>query len=157
MTKEVDMSIGRKSCLSVLAIVVLFGLLVGAQPLTAGDVWINEVGSLLVIENIAADGRIEGCYINNAPCTGCRGTPYPLVGWHLPSTNTMTFTVIWNNGHENCCSLTAWTGFFSPTDSRICTLWQLVRTGTWSVDQILQGRDVFYRYCGHAPVCCAED
>ena len=62
-----------------------------------------------------------------------------MVGWSYES--NITFTVMWINSTEDCHSITSWTGYFTATG--FTTLWQLVRTGTTSPSQILQGSDTF--------------
>ena len=135
----------RRSLWFVVAAVALFAAMVSAHAIESGDVWINEYGSSLTIEGITTDGQIYGHYINCAPCTRCRATEYPVTGWVLFGTNTITFTVKWDNPYENCHSLTAWTGFYDSTCDQIHTCWQLVLNGTKSVHEIRQGLDTFRR------------
>jgi hypothetical protein len=44
-----------------------------------------------------SEGRITGFYINRATGFHCIGSPYPVTGWVLDGTNTITFTVKWEN------------------------------------------------------------
>jgi hypothetical protein len=107
--------------------------------------WMNERGSTLYIEDVDSEGRIAGFYINRASGFNCIGTPYPVTGWVLEGTNTVTFTVKWENTVENCQSLTSWTGFFSSDGQTMTTLWQLVPNGATNPSQILTGSDSFTR------------
>lgn len=116
-----------------------------AQNCLQESAWQNQGGSTLYIEDIDSEGGITGIYINRAAGFGCQNTPYPLTGWVLENTNTITFTVKWENTSANCQSLTAWTGFFSSDCQTISTLWQLVVNGTTSTNQILKGADNFSR------------
>lgn len=115
------------------------------QAITAPSVWENQSGSYLYIDQIKPDGQLVGHYINNDTHFHCVGTPYPLTGWVISGTNTITFTVKWDNSYANCQSLTSWTGFLNSEGSRITTLWQLVSNGTTSTRQIVQGSDTFVR------------
>jgi len=105
--------------------------------------WQNQRGSTLYIEDIDSEGLITGLYVNQAAGFSCQGTPYPVTGWVLAGTNTITFTVKWENTTQNCQSLTAWTGFFSSDGQTMTTLWQMVVNGTTSTSQIYQGSDTF--------------
>ena len=122
---------------------VLFGLFLvtgyAAAQLEPGSTWWNQSGSMLTIEHIGSDGKITGTYTNGNTNFNCVGTPYPVTGW--VSGNVITFTVSWNNRHESCGSLTAWTGFYE--DGKITALWQLVREGTAATDKIYRGEAVF--------------
>lgn len=116
-----------------------------AQSCLQESTWQNQRGSTLYIEDIDSEGKITGHYINRASGFNCQGTPYPLTGWVLENTNTITWTVKWENTSENCSSLTSWTGFFSSDCQSMSTLWQLVVNGTTSTKQIWQGADNFTR------------
>lgn len=125
-------------------VIVLLSCLAILPALEAQEsTWQNQSGSTLSIEDVDSEGLITGYYINRASGFGCQNTPYPVTGWVLPGTNTITFTVKWENTTQNCQSLTAWTGFFSADGQTITTLWQLVVNGTTSTGQILKGSDTF--------------
>jgi len=105
----------------------------------AGSTWVNQRGSTVTFTAVGPGGLLQGYYVNRAPGFGCQNTPYPVTGWSYES--DIAFTVIWNNATENCHSITAWTGFFTPTG--FATLWQLVKTGTTDPSQIIRGSDTF--------------
>ena|GEM_PF-4889473 len=108
------------------------------------DTWQNQSDSYLIINSVSTNGLITGQYLNNSPEYHCKGTYYPVTGWQLPGTNTVTFTVKWDNPYENCQSLTSCTGF-TPGTTTINTLWQLVSNGMQSTGQIIQGSDTLQR------------
>lgn len=116
-----------------------------AQSCLLESAWQNQSGSTLYLEDIDSEGKITGLYINRAAGFSCQNTPYPLTGWVLENTNTISLTVKWENTSDNCHSLTSWTGFFSSDCQTMSTLWQLVVNGTTSTKQIYQGSDNFTR------------
>ena len=118
---------------------------VAAKSCPGVSEWRNDRGSTLLIERIDEQGRIEGSYINRAAGFRCRDTRYPVTGWLLQETRTITFAVKWDNAHENCGSQTAWTGMFDATCEQLTTRWQLVRQGALDADEILTGGSVFRR------------
>jgi avidin family protein len=134
----------KVSALALLAILAFTGQ-TAAQSCLQESAWQNSRNSSLFLEDISSEGLISGYYINRAAGFGCQNTAYPVTGWILENTNTITFTVKWENTAENCQSITAWTGFFSPDCRTITTLWQLVVNGTTSTGQISQGQDTFTR------------
>jgi len=71
--------------------------------------WINELGSVLVIDRIQSDGEIVGNY---ASSTGVDGKIFPMQGWINaseinPAEINVAFTVRW----EGYGSITSWTGY----------------------------------------------
>lgn len=116
-----------------------------AQVCPGESTWKNQRGSTLHIEDIDTEGKITGYYINKAKGYACQGTPYPVTGWVLEGTNTITFAVKWENTVENCSSITAWTGFFNKDCDRLTALWQLVINGATDPSQIIKGMDTFTR------------
>ncbi len=116
-----------------------------AQQCPGRSSWTNQRGSTLYIENITAEGFITGSYINRAAGYHCQNSPYPVIGWVLQGTNTITFAVKWDNATENCASQTAWTGFFGANCQKLSTSWELVKNGTTDPAQILKGEDQFTR------------
>ncbi len=91
--------------------------------------WVNELGSVLVIDTVANDGQIIGKY---ASSTGVDGKIFPLQGWinasaDHPTEINVAFTVRW----EGYGSLTSWTGYCLEDEdsSSIKTIWNLVRSG----------------------------
>lgn len=130
-------------CATILRSTAFFTLLlcssVFSQEILQGVVWQNEYGSTLHIESVSPTGQITGYYINKAPGFSCQNTPYAVTGWTY--SNTITFSVRWDNTSQNCNSQTAWTGFVSQ--GKIITLWQLVTTSMTNPNQILKGEDIF--------------
>lgn len=127
---------------------LLLALMLFAAPAAAqnpGDyegLWTNERGSALYITDVSDEGLITGWYVNNAPGFSCQGTPYPLTGWMLFGTNTVTFSVKWENTSANCQSLTTWAGTFTSMMSTITTTWLLVQNNQPTP---MQGQDTFTR------------
>ena len=110
-----------------------------SQGLTAASVWVNQVGSLLSINSIDANGLLTGTYINKEAGYGCQNSSYPVTGFVYGT--VISFTVNWQNSVETCNSITSWTGFYF--NGQISTLWQLVVSGSTSTSQIVQGSDTF--------------
>ena len=121
------------------ALAVSFAAVAPAQELTAGSVWVNQRGSLLDIQQIRPDSSFTGTYINKAAGYRCQNTPYPVIGWVIGS--AITFSVRWSNSHENCNSVTAWSGFLFG--GQIQTKWNLAISGSSDPSQIVSGADVF--------------
>lgn len=135
----------KKCYYSIVVFVTLFSLwgsIAIAQNCPEQSAWKNQRGSTMHID-IDSTGMITGYYINNEQGTFCQGTPYPVIGWILDGTNTITFSVRWSNASENCSSITSWTGFFNEDCSKLTTRWQLVVDGTTDPSQIKKGEDVF--------------
>jgi hypothetical protein len=87
--------------------------------------WINELGSVLVIDELSEDHQIIGEYKSS---TGVDGKVFPLLGWVNNSDGevvSLSFSVRW----EGYTSITSWTGSCDTTDEgpRIKVLWHLVR------------------------------
>lgn len=116
-----------------------------AEGFPEESTWKNQSGSVLHIEDIDSEGKITGLYVNHESGYQCKDTPYPVTGWVLEGTNTITFTVKWENTHQNCQALASWTGFVSEDRKTITTLWQLVQNETNDSGQIRKGEDVFTR------------
>lgn len=114
--------------LAILFISVYSSILVGQSCADLTGHWINELGSLLVIDKIETDGSITGEYRSS---TGVDGQVFPLMGWvnnysgEEPKVPSIAFSVRW----EGYNSITSWTGSCdSDSDGpRIKTLWNLVR------------------------------
>jgi hypothetical protein len=95
----------------VLALVVLVTASVSAfaQSLPSWSYWTNQRGSVMKIFTVEPSGNFTGVYINNASGFGCQGPPgFALTG--RSSGPNVTFTVVWNNGIQNCNSTTTWWG-----------------------------------------------
>lgn len=92
--------------------------------------WINDLGSVLVIDQVGENGSIIGKY---ASSTGVDGKIFPLLGWvntseEHPDEVNISFTVRW----EGYGSITSWTGYCLDQPeggSSIKTMWNLVRSG----------------------------
>ena len=109
--------------LLILISVVLFQPVLFSQEIT-GE-WINELGSVLVIDSISAYDIIHGVYKSSS---GVDGKVFELSGTvNQGDTDVMAiaFRVRW----EGYSSITSWTGFMdSDSEGRyIKTLWHLVR------------------------------
>jgi hypothetical protein len=90
--------------------------------------WENELGSILVVEQISSTGQIIGEYKSSS---GVDGKVFPLLGWvnnynaDTGSAVSIAFSVKW----EGYSSITSWTGTCSNDEEgpKIKTLWHLVR------------------------------
>jgi len=101
----------------------LFYYGVSAQDLTGS--WINELGSVLVIDSIATDGSIQGVYKSSS---GVDGKTFELTG-AVNQGNTDVIAIAFRVRWEGYSSITSWTGF-AHIDSEgpyIKTMWHLVR------------------------------
>jgi hypothetical protein len=68
---------------AIAAAIILRAALTPAQAqmkLTAGSLWVNQLGSVLTINNIASNGLITGTYVTNVGCDA--GQPQPMTGWY---------------------------------------------------------------------------
>lgn len=92
-----------------------------AQSPAVTGTWVNDHGSVLVIQSVGADGRVAGTYANNAPGYKCAGVAFPIVGWIDGS--RISYTVRWKNGSVDCASITSWTGYFN--EGRLGVEWVL--------------------------------
>lgn len=110
--------------------------------LKGATTWVNQSGSIMTI-SVNSKGAVSGQYINRAAGTKCQGTPYKISGWAL--NNFISFSVRWDNAHENCNSITGWTGYATADSSgkiNIKTKWNLVYQSA-SGSQIQPGEDTF--------------
>jgi hypothetical protein len=94
-----------------------------ANELTAPSVWENQSGSLLYVDEIDADGRFAGRYVNGAVGYACQGIEYDVEGRIFDP--LITFDVVWRAEAETCHTITSWTGEVSG--DVIETEWSLVR------------------------------
>ena len=116
-----------------------------AQPaqaqtkLTAGTSWVNELGSVLTINSIGANGLMTGTYVTNVGCGA--GQPQPMTGWYYSGQTggAMTFTVNW----QGCNSLTSWSGQYNYSNANIQTLWYLAAAAAPAWNGINAGADTF--------------
>ena len=94
-------------------------------------------GSTLAIEAIdPTTGQMTGRYTNNASGYSCQGTAYPVIGYIY--NDLIGWAVRWSNTHEDCKSITDWTGYYDSGTRTITTKWNLVY-GT----KISPGSDTF--------------
>jgi hypothetical protein len=109
------------------------------NKLTAGSSWVNELGSVLTINNVASNGLMTGTYVTKVGCDA--GLPQPMTGWYY-SGNTggaITFTVNW----QSCNSLTSWTGQYNYSNNNFQTLWYLAAAAAPAWNGINAGTDTF--------------
>jgi len=120
-----------------LALLVVSGVAAFAQGLPPWSIWTNQRGSLMKVFAIDGQGNFTGVYINNAQGFRCQGPPgFPLTG-HTRGT-AVTFTVVWNNGIQNCNSKTIWNGVVRG--KVMPTKWVLISAGPPQ-----RGADLFTR------------
>lgn len=93
-----------------------------AQSPAVTGTWVNDHGSVLVIQSVGSDGSVAGTYANNAPGYKCAGVAFPIVGW-MDGTR-ISYTVRWKNASVDCASITSWTGYFNG--DRLGVEWVLV-------------------------------
>lgn len=107
--------------------------------LTAGSTWVNELGSVLTINNIASNGLMSGTYVTNVGCNA--GQPQPMTGWYYSgnSGGAMTFSVIW----QGCNSVTSWSGQYNYSNGQFTTLWYLTAASAPAWNGINAGTDTF--------------
>lgn len=109
-----------------ISILLLSSLFAQAQDLEGH--WQNELGSVLVIDSLDADGALYGSYRSSS---GTDGRVFPLIGhWNKKSSDesyAISFTVHW----KDYGSITAWSGYTDEDENGpiIKTLWHLVRPG----------------------------
>ncbi len=122
---------------SVIAFVLLAATSVSAfaQSLPSWSIWTNQRGSIMKIFNVGPQGDFTGVYINNAPGFSCQGPPGFALTGHASGTK-VTFTVVWNNGWQNCNSKTVWSGV--DQGNLMPTQWILTGTGG-----TMRGSDLF--------------
>ncbi len=118
-----------------IASIVYGGPAVAQQAPAASSEWVNELGSILTIGSIGADGLMTGTYVSAVGCGA--GTVRPMTGWY--NKDAMTFTVNW----QECNSLTSWTGNVASSYVTIVTLWQLTVSGSPQWNSIIAGADTF--------------
>ncbi|MCJ7993567.1 hypothetical protein J5N58_02950 [Rhizobium cremeum] len=103
--------------------------------------WQNQSGSTMTI-TVDSNDQVSGQYINRASGTGCQNSPYPISG--RVDGNFIAFAVAWDNGTENCNSVTGWAGYAQASGStiEIVTQWNLAYQGGGG-PAIEQGKDLF--------------
>ncbi|MGB6502116.1 MAG: avidin/streptavidin family protein [Xanthobacteraceae bacterium] len=124
---------------SIIAFVTLVATTVAAfaQGLPSWSVWQNQRTSIMKVFAVDQQGNFTGVYINNAQGFACQGLPgFPLTG-HTSGVK-VTFTVVWNNGIQNCNSKTVWSGVVQG--NAMPTQWILTGSGGTQ-----RGSDLFPR------------
>ncbi len=112
--------------------------------------WTNQSGSTMTLL-FNCDGsqvgvcQLSGTYVNNAAGFLCQGTPYPLTGVYYINTQTISWSVAWSNAHEDCASVTGWTGYLdiSSNPLQFETDWNLAYSTGGSGRAIMPGHDTF--------------
>jgi len=107
--------------------------------LTAGSSWVNELGSVLTITNVAANGLMTGTYVTNVGCDA--GQPQPMTGWYYGGNTggAITFSVIW----QGCNSVTSWSGQYNTSNGNFQALWYLTAAAAPAWNGINAGSDTF--------------
>jgi hypothetical protein len=123
-------------------VVILLALPLPAHAqskLTAGSAWVNELGSVLTITNVAPNGLMTGTYVTNVGCGS--GVQQPMTGWYYqgPTGGAITFSVYWNG----CNSVTSWSGQFDNQTGRFKTLWYLTLAAASAWNGVNAGSDTF--------------
>ena len=111
-----------------------------AQPPSVTGTWVNDHGSVLVIQSIGANGSVTGTYANNAAGYKCAGVAFPLVGWM--DGQRISYTVLWKNASVDCNSITSWTGYFNA--GRLGVEW-VVTFDEYGAPTIRTGSDSYTR------------
>ena len=114
------------------------------------SVWKNQEGSTASFSFKQSSSNpnvwdISGSYVNNAAGYHCQGTAYPISGSLYAPNLTATFDVVWSNAHEDCKSVTGWTGYFlaGTTGYSLSTKWNLAYQNSSGDYQIVSGEDEF--------------
>ena len=107
--------------------------------LTAGSSWVNQLGSVLTINNIAPNGLMTGTYTSKVGCSA--GTAQPMTGWYYGGSTggAITFSVFWNG----CNSVTSWSGQYNYQNAQFQTLWYLTLASAPAWNGINAGTDTF--------------
>lgn len=87
--------------------------------------WVNELGSVLVINDISDDHQIIGEYRSS---TGVDGEVFPLLGW-VNNTEGQVVSIAFSVRWEGYGSITSWTGSCDSDEEgpRMKVLWHLAR------------------------------
>jgi hypothetical protein len=125
----------------VTALLLFIAATVGAsaQSLPVPSFWMNQRGSYMNLYTMDPQGNFTGVYMNNAEGFKCRyspsNPPYKVTGQAHGA--NVTFTVVWNNGVQDCNSTTVWRGHV--IGQTMPTSWVLYGPGI----QPQYGSDVF--------------
>lgn len=101
--------------------------IISAQSLIGS--WQNELGSVLKVDSISANGFIFGAYHSSS---GVDGKIFPLQGWMNKSEDDLSLAVAFTVRWDGYGSITSWSGYYVDGDEAqpfIKTLWHLVRPG----------------------------
>lgn len=117
------------------------------SPITPGR-WIDQKGSILMIEQITEGGKISGYYLNQDDTWGCKGIRFPVTGWAYG--NVAAFSANWKPGVEFCPYLVNWTGIYllqeDPHGKKgLVTQWYLAMDGSEESTDLVKGQSVFTR------------
>ncbi len=127
---------------TIAAAVTLWAALSPAQAqtkLTSGSSWVNELGSVLTINNIASNGLMSGTYVTATGCSA--GQQQPMTGWYYGGNTggAITFSVYWTG----CNSVTSWSGQYNYSNGQFQTLWYLTAASAPVWNGINAGTDTF--------------
>lgn len=111
------------------------------SPLTAGASWVNELGSVLTITSVAANGLMTGTYTT---ATGCDAhIAQPMTGWYYGNSSgsggAISFSVFW----AGCNSVTSWSGQYDTSNGHFKALWYLTLAAMPAWNGIYAGADSF--------------
>jgi hypothetical protein len=81
----------------------------GAQSFAPQTTWVNDHGSVLVIQSIGPDGSLTGTYSNSAPGSPCNNVAFPLAGW--VDGDRIIYAIRRKNAAVDCGSVTSWTAY----------------------------------------------
>jgi hypothetical protein len=110
------------------------------STLASGSSWVNELGSILTINNIASNGQMTGTYVTKVGCSA--GTQQPMIGWYYSGSSgggAITFSVYWNG----CGSVTSWSGQYNTSNGTFKALWYLTLAGQPVWNGVNAGSDTF--------------
>jgi len=127
---------------AIAAAIMLGAALMPAQAqtkLTAGSSWVNQLGSVLTINDIASNGLMTGTYVTNVGCDA--GQPQPMTGWYYGggTGGAITFSVNW----QGCNTVTSWSGQYNYSNGQFQTLWYLTAASAPVWNGITAGTDTF--------------
>jgi Avidin family len=126
-------------------LLVIATVTASAQSLPIPSYWQNQRYSEM---SITGTGPCQGCFVgkywNHAAGFKCQASPTNPVPYDVKGRVlgvSVWFTVVWNNGIENCNSVTAWFG--TVRGDTMPTNWVLVGQG---INPPLRGTDIFTRH-----------
>ena len=115
--------------------------------LSAGQVWINELCSILNIQQYdTTTGQFTGTHEN---VHGVANGVFAVAGYKDPKGNTLGWTLDWENSELDACAVISWSGqtqYLPNGNPVILTTWVVTRETSfednWS--STLIGTDQFY-------------